>query len=214
LDGNGQLDVEDSFLASQIHGRPEKILLDALIKPADSAFNPFGGRMTSDHCDIPGRPSCSARHPGVDSHTGAANRGDTIYAAAYGRVVQTGAPPGGAFDGQGAAGGFGHFVIIEHDVYGVLLYSIYAHNGTVLVNEGDIVGAGAQIATMGNSGTGTVHLHFEIRRATNIDLGADNPFVTQMYWPSTVTELRRNFVDLGPVFGYHSSYANWAKANP
>ena len=169
--------------------------------------------MTSSRCDEPGRPSCDARHPSADSLTGKTNLGDPIYAIADGIVVQTGEPPNGAFDGQGNAGGFGYFVLIEHDVAGAKLYSVYAHNGEILVAEGAIVSAGDQIATMGKSGTRIVHLHFEIRRAVNVDLGATNPFETQIYWPSTVTELKTNFVDLGPVFGYHSTYNNWATHN-
>jgi hypothetical protein len=55
---------------------------------------------------------------------------------------------------------------------------------------------------------------FEIRRATNIDLSADNPFSTFVYWPQTVRELNANYLDLGSVFGYGDTYAGWATNNP
>ncbi len=169
------------------------------------------------NCDPPvsSRPSCDARHPGVDSITGEVNRGDAIYAIAYGQVVLAGIPPNGAFDGKDpSAGGFGFYIVIEHNVYGTRFYSIYAHNEDVLVEVGDIVEPGDQIATMGDSGTGSVHLHFEIRRAQNLDWNASNPFRSQTYWPETVTELTVNFVNLGPVFGYHDTYTDWAAAHP
>jgi lipoprotein NlpD len=41
--------------------------------------------------------------------------------------------------------------------------SAYAHNQSILVKEKDWVKAGQVIAEMGNSGTDTVKLHFEIR---------------------------------------------------
>src|SRR5690606_31284320 len=212
LNADGQINSQDSLMAQWVYGSPENILLKEMVMPAGTDFNPFGGPMTSSNCDTPGRPPCDARHPGVDSSTSDNNAGDPIYSIAYGRVVRTGATVP-ALDGTGAAGGFGHYVIIEHDVYGKKLYSVYAHNGSVLVNPGDIVSGGDQIATMGNSGTSIVHLHFEIRQATNVDLDATNPFVSQTYWPSTVTQLNANFVDLGSVFGYHNSYSKWAQTH-
>ena len=46
----------------------------------------------------------------------------------------------------------------------------YAHNDTMLVNNGQNVKAGQKIATMGSTGTDTVKLHFQIRyKATAID---------------------------------------------
>ena len=66
-----------------------------------------------------------------------------------------------------------------------------------------------------NSGSrGTVHLHFEIRRVDNVDLDAENPFRSQLYWPATATELTINFVDIGPLFGYSDTYVAWAASHP
>ena len=57
--------------------------------------------------------------------------------------------------------GYGNLIIIKHnDVY----LSAYAHNKTLLINEGDTVNQGQKIALLGSSGTQSPKLHFEIRR--------------------------------------------------
>lgn len=81
-----------------------------------------------------------------------ARRGEPVRAAAAGRVVYGGA----------GIPHYGNLLIIKHnDQY----LSAYAHNQRLLVNEGDEVRAGQQVAEMGDTGTGTdsVKLHFEIR---------------------------------------------------
>lgn len=77
-------------------------------------------------------------------------RGKPILASAAGKVVYTG----------NALRGFGNLVIIKHtDAY----LTAYAHNQDILVNEQDWIEAGQKIATMGDSGTSRVMLHFEVR---------------------------------------------------
>lgn len=78
--------------------------------------------------------------------------GETIHAAAAGKVVYTG-------DGLR---GYGKLIIIKHNS---LYLSAYAHNSKVFVREGDWVRQGQKIAEMGNTGADKVMLHFEIRRA-------------------------------------------------
>ena len=57
--------------------------------------------------------------------------------------------------------GYGRFVIIDHKIDYVTLY---AHLDRILVEEGDIVGQGQVIGTVGSTGNSTgPHLHFEIR---------------------------------------------------
>jgi len=57
--------------------------------------------------------------------------------------------------------GYGRFVIIDHKIDYVTLY---AHLDRILVQEGDVVGKGQVIGTVGSSGNSTgPHLHFEIR---------------------------------------------------
>lgn len=64
--------------------------------------------------------------------------------------------------------GYGRFVVIDHKIDYVTLY---AHLDRVLVKEGEIVGQGQVIGTVGSTGNSTgPHLHFEIRdfgRLTN-----------------------------------------------
>ncbi len=80
-------------------------------------------------------------------------KGDSVRAAALGRVV---------YAGSGLRG-YGQLIIIKHnDVY----LSAYAHNSKIYVTEGQNVKAGQHIADIGSSGsrTDSVKLHFEIRR--------------------------------------------------
>ena len=57
--------------------------------------------------------------------------------------------------------GYGLLIIIKHDE---TFLTAYAHNRAVKINEGDAVESGQIIAEMGQSGTDSVRLHFEIRR--------------------------------------------------
>ncbi|HEY5790371.1 MAG TPA: peptidoglycan DD-metalloendopeptidase family protein [Gammaproteobacteria bacterium] len=79
------------------------------------------------------------------------SEGQTVYAAAAGRVV---------YSGNGLVG-YGNLVIIKHD--GTYL-SAYGHNRELLVREGDTVVAGQLIAKMGRVDNDRAMLHFEIRR--------------------------------------------------
>ena len=77
--------------------------------------------------------------------------GSPIRAAAKGKVV---------YAGTGLRG-YGLLIIIKHDE---TFLTAYAHNRAVKINEGDAVESGQIIAEMGQSGTDSVRLHFEIRR--------------------------------------------------
>lgn len=77
--------------------------------------------------------------------------GQEVKAAAPGQVV---------YSGSGLIG-YGRLIIIKHDD---TYLSAYAHNHELLVEEGDSVSAGQQIATMGTGSEGRALLHFEIRR--------------------------------------------------
>lgn len=87
----------------------------------------------------------------------AAAKGSPVYAAAEGKVVYSG----------NALRGYGNLVIVKHtDTF----LSAYAYNDTIDVKEREWVSAGQQIATMGNSGTDSVKLHFEVRyRGKSLD---------------------------------------------
>ena len=84
-------------------------------------------------------------------------RGSPIYAAASGTVV---------YAGSGLRG-YGNLIIIKH---GYDYLSAYAHNEKLLVHENESIKEGQKIATMGDSGTNNVFLHFEIRyRGKSVD---------------------------------------------
>jgi lipoprotein NlpD len=77
--------------------------------------------------------------------------GQPVVASAPGRVI---------FSGTGIRG-FGKLIVIKHNN---TFLSVYAHNNTLLVKEGQTVSKGQKIAEMGNTDTDQVKLHFEIRR--------------------------------------------------
>jgi murein DD-endopeptidase MepM/ murein hydrolase activator NlpD len=107
-------------------------------------------------------PACSLTqgftagvHNGLDL---AAPIGTPIYAAADGSVTAA---------GPRDPGGFGQVVYINNDD-GTVAW--YGHIDTWLVNVGDHVVAGQQIATVGNRGNATgPHLHFEIHAPNPVD---------------------------------------------
>ncbi|MBT2322505.1 peptidoglycan DD-metalloendopeptidase family protein [Variovorax paradoxus] len=77
--------------------------------------------------------------------------GDSVLAAADGRVVYAGA----------GLRGYGNLIILKHNN---TYLTAYAHNRTLLVKEDQSVQKGQKIAEMGNSDADRVKLHFEIRR--------------------------------------------------
>lgn len=77
--------------------------------------------------------------------------GQPVVAAGAGKVM---------YAGSGIRG-YGNLVIVKHTSN---LLSAYAHNKTILVKEGQMVGKGEKIAEMGNTDADVVKLHFEIRQ--------------------------------------------------
>lgn len=63
---------------------------------------------------------------------------------------------------SGPAGGLGNLVVISH---GGGVTSVYAHQSSLAVTEGDVVAQGQVVGRIGNTGNSAgPHLHFEIRR--------------------------------------------------
>jgi murein DD-endopeptidase MepM/ murein hydrolase activator NlpD len=88
------------------------------------------------------------RHTGVDI---AGAIGTPIYAAEDGVVETAG----------WNKGGYGYYIIIDHDNG---LKTLYGHNSKLLVSAGERVIRGQQIANIGSTGRSTgPHLHFEVR---------------------------------------------------
>jgi len=80
----------------------------------------------------------------------AGSSGQPVLAAGDGVVV---------YSGSGLVG-YGELIIVKHDDEWL---SAYGHNRSRLVNEGERVRAGQQIAEMGRTGAARDMLHFEIR---------------------------------------------------
>jgi lipoprotein NlpD len=80
----------------------------------------------------------------------AGNGGDPVRAAGDGVVVYSGA----------GLVGYGELIIVKHNDAWL---SAYGHNRKRLVNEGQLVKAGQQIAEMGRTGAAREMVHFEIR---------------------------------------------------
>jgi murein DD-endopeptidase MepM/ murein hydrolase activator NlpD len=104
------------------------------VKPAEGSFTSgFGGRW-------------GTTHYGVDIANAI---GTPILSVADGVVVEA-----------GPASGFGLWVRVQH-ADGTI--TVYGHMNEILVSQGQQVGAGQQIATIGNRGQSTgPHLHFEV----------------------------------------------------
>jgi len=111
-------------------------LQDGLLWPVNGTINShFGPRGTS-------------FHDGIDI---AASEGTPIRAIDRGEVIYS-----------DQLKGYGNIVIIRH-AQG--LVSVYAHNETNLVRQGQMVAKGETVAKVGSTGRVTgPHLHFEIRR--------------------------------------------------
>lgn len=93
-------------------------------------------------------PSADRNKKGVDIDGRA---GQSIAAAADGSVI---------YAGNGVRG-YGNIIIVKHSNAWL---SVYAHNQSLLVKEGQQVKRGQKIAEMGNSDSSEVKLYFELRR--------------------------------------------------
>jgi lipoprotein YgeR len=91
--------------------------------------------------------TAATRNNGIDI---GGDKGAPIVAAAAGKVV---------YAGEGIRG-YGKLLVIKHNQD---YLTAYAHNDSLLVQEGDQISQGQKIATMGDSGADRVMLHFELR---------------------------------------------------
>ncbi len=109
--------------------------------PDDVAWQwPSSGKVTAPYSD-----------PGNKGLDFGGKSGDSVQAAADGKVVYAGA----------GLRGYGELVIVKHNA---TFLSAYAHNRKILVKEGQQVTRGQKIAEMGNTDSESVKLHFEIRK--------------------------------------------------
>lgn len=118
------------------------------VPPAPAPINSgIGWRWPADGHVIARYAAGDASKQGIDI---AGSGGQAVKSAADGVVVYSGA----------GLVGYGELIIVKHsDAW----LSAYGHNRKRLVNEGQNVRAGQQIAEMGSSGAAREMLHFEIR---------------------------------------------------
>jgi len=97
----------------------------------------------------------SVTHQGAD--LGNRHGGDRVHAAANGIVLHV-----------GWQSGYGRHVVLAHRLDdGSLVFTVYAHlrDSSVVVREGQPIGAGRTLGRVGRTGrASTQHLHFEVRR--------------------------------------------------
>jgi len=166
------LEQESASIAETLRQRAAARAAAAAAPPAVGAAPPAVGADTADALadlpasagqllfPVPGAPITSPYgsrvHPiygTVRLHTGidiGADTGDPILAASDGVVASA-----------GSLGGYGNATVIEH---GGGIATLYGHQSSMLVSEGDRVTRGETIGRVGCTGACTgPHLHFEVR---------------------------------------------------
>ena len=128
------------------------------------------GAVSTDGWAYPTLPSVAVNSP-YGMRNGQPHRGADMAAAA-------GTPIFAARDGKvtaaGPATGFGNWIVIESQVDGKTVSTVYGHmyNDGVLVKLGDTVKAGQQIGKIGSNGQSSgPHLHFEIWEGSRMNVG-------------------------------------------
>ncbi len=136
-----------------------KVVEAEIIKRTKNTGPYEGGQMT---WPAPGNNNISSPfgyriHPILKTkklHTGIdipAATGSKIVAGAAGTVIYS-----------GSLGGYGKTIMLDH---GGGIVTLYAHNSSLLVNEGQVVQRGEQVAKAGSTGLSTgPHCHFEVRK--------------------------------------------------
>jgi len=91
------------------------------------------------------------------------DEGDAIYAAGNGLVIYAGKP----------SEGWGRVVVLAHRLRdGRLVQTLYAHLKLSFVTQGQIVGRGQKLGTVGTAGGNYfAHLHYEIRESRGVVIG-------------------------------------------
>ncbi len=95
---------------------------------------------------VPPYSTADGGNKGIDI---AGTRGQPVCAAGAGKVVYVG----------NQLRGYGNLIMIKHSEDYI---TAYAHNDKLMVNNGQSVKAGQQIATMGSTDADSVRLHFQI----------------------------------------------------
>lgn len=128
------------------------------INPATAISDYFGSRVAP--C-----ASCSTYHLGIDWD---APSGSSVGAIADGTVVGL----------DNISGDLGVHVVIEHEINGEIVRSVYAHllSGSVPLSVGATVSRGDAVGQVGNTGLSTgAHLHFAM-------IDVDGTFFDPLTW--------------------------------
>lgn len=108
-------------------------------------------------------------HEGIDiapmRRDGSGKPLDDIRASAAGKIAHVSHEAGDS--------NYGRYIVIEHDIEGSPVYTLYAHLSTISVKTGQKVAQSQVIGRMGFTGAGIncerAHLHFEIALLLNTD---------------------------------------------
>lgn len=150
------------------------------ISPAGTLVKPTASDTTTDSSGF--GPRWGTVHQGIDR---AGPVGTPIYAFTDGRVAEA-----------GEAAGFGHWIILDHEIDGRTYSTVYGHMFAdgVLVSAGQHVSAGQEIGKIGNDGESTgAHLHFEVWEGARLPDGAGTavdpaPWVAKAAEPGTAAQ--------------------------
>jgi murein DD-endopeptidase MepM/ murein hydrolase activator NlpD len=149
---NRKATIRNQYFASEISISDEEVkrmmALPAIMPVAPSDVTKlssgFGNRINPFHKGM-------YFHPGVDF---AAPRGTPVVATAAGRVIHV--------SRSSIEAGYGNYIDIDHG-YGII--TRYAHLENINVNNGQRVGKGSVIGTVGSTGGSVApHLHYEVIR--------------------------------------------------
>jgi lipoprotein NlpD len=127
--------------------RPAASRAPAPVARTAPAASPFAWRWPVDGALLSSYVAGNPTRQGIDIGN---SEGTPVRAAADGVVV---------YSGSGLVG-YGELVIVKHDDNWL---SAYGHNRARMVDEGQVVKAGQQLAEMGHTGAARDMLHFEIR---------------------------------------------------
>ena len=119
--------------------KPSENKVDSTVDPELKLLKPASGEVLGGYN--------GSTNKGVDI---AGKLGDSVVSAADGKVIFS-----------DTFKGYGNTLIIKHNSNYV---TVYAHNKSLLVKEGQSVKRGQKIAEMGNTESDRVKLHFEVRR--------------------------------------------------
>ncbi len=162
-----------------------------------SRATPGDGRGFTVLRSVERRENGSVSHQGAD--LGNRSRGDRVRAAANGIVLHV-----------GWQSGYGRHVVLAHRlVDGTLVFTVYAHlrDSSVVVREGQMVGAGRTLGRVGRTGRATTnHLHFEVRRPQDPSARWENASVVD---PLAFVALRLPTAHDAPKWA--APYLEWAE---